>query len=373
MPLGVEVRNLSAPPSRGAPTATDTLFVVGTVLTGTTAEATEIRSINDFEAEYGVRAVDNAALYDYVDAFFREGGRRAFVGAHLAAGTLADGLALLTADLGPGQVAAPGSATDAVDYALLLSHAAANNRFALLDVGSDDTIAEMEALGALVPVANQSYGALFGPWLPIPAPANVIGGAERTVPGSAIVAGLIARSDALGNPNRAPAGRDFPLQYALSVPAVTDADRETALDAGVNLFADRYGVLQLYGFQTAIDQTEDSPFWQANASRARMWLTARAQEAGEHYMFKPIDAKGHLALGLKTDLDAICGELYAVDGLFGETAADAYATNVGVALNTEAAIAQGELHASVEARLSLHAKSVIIDLVSVPVTGRVSA
>jgi hypothetical protein len=43
-----------------------------------------------------------------------------------------------------------------------------------------------------------------------------------------------------------------------------------------------------------------------------------------------------------------------------------------VAVNSEATIAQGELHAVCEARLSLHAKSVIIDLVSVPITGRVS-
>jgi hypothetical protein len=64
--------------------------------------------------------------------------------------------------------------------------------------------------------------------------------------------------------------------------------------------------------------------------------------------------------------------LYQMNGLYGQTPQEAFATNVGAAVNTEASVAQGELHAVAEARLSLHAKSVLIDLVSVPVTGRVS-
>jgi hypothetical protein len=104
-----------------------------------------------------------------------------------------------------------------------------------------------------------------------------------------------------------------------------------------------------------------------------MWLTAQAAEVGENYMFKPIDGKGHLQQALKTDLDAIAGQLYAVDGLYGNIAAEAYATNVGVTLNPEASVAQGILHAAMEVRLTPHAKTVNIDLVSVPVTGRVTA
>jgi hypothetical protein len=73
-----------------------------------------------------------------------------------------------------------------------------------------------------------------------------------------------------------------------------------------------------------------------------------------------------LAGALKGELDGICLALYGVDGLFGQTPAEAFATTVGASVNTIDTIAQGELDAVVEARLSLHAKAVNIDLVSCP-------
>jgi hypothetical protein len=179
---------------------------------------------------------------------------------------------------------------------------------------------------------------------------------------------------ALGNPNRAAAGRDFPLQYATGFETtISDTDRESLLDShAVNTFAEMFGVLELYGFQTGRDEDPDDPFWQANCGRARMWLKARAFAAAQPYVFRTIDGRGRLAAALKGDLDAICLALYGVDGLFGETPQDAFATEVGASVNTTDTIAQGELNAAVEARLSLHAKAVNIDLVSVPVTGTVS-
>ncbi len=375
MSIGVEVLTRTAPPARGAPTETDTLFVAGLAASGPLDKATLVRSLGDFVAAYGARATENAELYDYLDTFFREGGRRAYVGRYTAIATRTAGLALFGAALGPGQVAVAAAAETpgAALYGDLLNHAANNNRYALLDVAINDTVAAMTTLGGAIPTANEDYGLLVGGWVNVPAPAGVIGGTVRAVPGSAVVAGLIARADALGNPNRAAAGRDFPLQYVDSfVRPVTDQERITLLNAGVNTFADRYGVLQFYGFQTGVAQAETTPFWQANCGRARMWLKARAAAAGENYMFKPIDGRGRLARALSTDIDAICGELYQADGLYGETPEDAFTTEVGVAVNTTATIAQGELRAVVEARFSLHAKRVLIDLVSVPVSGRVT-
>jgi len=232
----------------------------------------------------------------------------------------------------------------------------------------------MLAASALVPAgADGEYGLMVGPWCNIPAPTGVTGGAERKVPGSAVAAGLIARADGLGNPNRAAAGRDFPLQFVTSFETeLSDFDQEALLDGGVNPFANIYGVLELYGFQTVIDQSDSNPFWQANCGRARMWLVAQAKAVGENYVFKTIDGKGQLQQKLKSDLEAVCLQLYGVDGLFGETPQEAFAVEVGAAINTTDTIAQGELHAVMEARLGLHAKAVLIDLVSIPVTGNVS-
>lgn len=373
-PLGVEVRTRTAPPARGAPTETGTAFVAGKAAAGSLTEAILVRSVADFATEFGTRINANAKLYDWLDAFFREGGQRAYVGRYTDVGTIDSALALFTRGLGPGQVAAPEETPGATVYGKLLNHAAANNRVALLDVEVDDTAAAMSTLGEAIPDSNQTYGALFAPWVDIPGPAGTIGAGARQVPASAVVAALCSRADATGNPNRAAAGRDFPLQYVTGfVRTMTDLERLDTLADGVNTFAEIYGVLELYGFQTALAQTDEDPFWQFNCSRARMWVTAQAQSIGEGYMFKPIDGRGRLARALQTDLAAMLLGLYQVDGLYGDTPADAFAVEVGAAVNTTGTVAQGELRAVAELKLSLHAKSIIIDLVSVPVTGRVSS
>jgi hypothetical protein len=328
--------------------------------------------MSEFEAEYGVRAAGNQVLYDNLDAFFREGGQRAYV-ARYTAGGIAGALALFTETLGPGQVIAPQETPGATTYGLLLDHAAAFNRFAIMDVASNDTVAAMTTLGGAIPTQSEGYGMLVGPWVTIPAPAGVIGGSARTIAASPVVAALCVRADATGNPNRAAAGRDFPLQYVTGfVRAVTTAEVETLLNAGVNLLLSKYSVFQLYGFQTGIASTPDSPYWQANVGRFRMWLTAQSKSVGEGYMFKPIDGRGLLANALKKDLQGILLDAYNVNALYGLTPEDAFNVNVGAAVNTQATVAQGELRAVAEIRPSLHAKSIVIDLVTVPITGRVS-
>jgi hypothetical protein len=372
MAIGVEVRTRTAPPSRGAPTETDMLFVASKVGVGSTTAATYIRSLADYVTAYGDRAATGSApTYDFLDAYFREGGKQAYVGRYTT--DVANALALFPESLGPGQVAAPEETPGAATFGKLLDHAAATNRFALMDVANNDTVVAMTTLGGAIPVTNTEYGALFGPWVNIPGPAGVIGASARQVPASAIMAGLIARADAGENPNRAAAFRDFPLQYVDSfVRTVTDAERNTLMAAGVNMFAEVYGVLQMRGFQTAVDQTADNPFWQANVSRTRMWIVARAKSAGEHYVGRPIDGRELLARALAGDLEAMLLGLYEANGLYGETPQKAFSVTVNPSVNTVESIAQGELRAVMEVRPTLHATRILIDLVTVPLTGAVS-
>jgi phage tail sheath protein FI len=376
--LGVTVTTRTAPPATGAPTDTGTAFLAGPVDTANAGGPYLIRSLSDFVTRFADRTTNNAKTYDWLDTFFREGGRRAYVaGWDFSGGTLATALALLAdPQLGPGQLAdASGGLTpSAVIYGALNTAAKNAGRVALLDVQSGATNAQFLADAGFARAAvDNEYGALFGPWQNVPAPAGVTGGTARTVPASAVVAGLIARADALGNPNRAAAGRDFPLQYVTSPTLTLTAAQVDALSAaGGNTLLTKYGVLQNYGFQTGIAQSDITPFWQFNASRARMYLQAQAQRVGENYLFKPIDAQGKLANALKTDLDAVCMALYQADGLYGETPAEAFHNEVGAAVNTISDVAQGVLNAVCEARFSLHTRSVQIQLVSVPVTGAVS-
>jgi hypothetical protein len=374
MTLGVEVRPRLARVPKGIPVDTNTLFVAGPANQGSTTEAVLTRSIGDVAAEFGARGTGNTALYDYLDAAFGEGLSRAYVSRR--ANTDADittALGRFDEDLGPGQVAAVGEPAGADIFTTLLGHAATYNRVALLDVDMGDDVAAMIALGGVLGgLAAVDYGALFGGWLEIPPPLGVVGGSARQVPASAGIAGLIARVDANGNPNRAAAGRDYPFQYATGfVNPIGKADREALLDAGVNPLASIYGVLENYGFQTAVPQSPDNPYWQFNCSRARMWIIARSRAAGEPFVFRTIDGQGKLANALRGAIDANLLELYGVDGLFGATPGEAFVTTVGGSVNTIDTVAQGELHAVSEVRLSQHAKAVIIDLVTVPVTSAI--
>jgi hypothetical protein len=387
MPLGVDVTDRLAPPARGPLTSTGTLFVAIHVPNAGDAWSPQrgvlIRGMDDFVINALGPRVDFTEAYDYLDVFFREGGQRAWVTAYnptaVAPGmtTAAEALATFTPDLGPGQVKVIGEPADAALVATLLAHAEANNRFALIDAASGDDSGARQALGAIARADdNVEHGMVFGRPLEVPAPSGTVGFGTRSVPLSAGAAALMNRADALGNPNRAAAGRDFPFQYAIGVwgaaanPAQTEAELETELNAGVNNAFLRYGVLQLEGFQTALVESEDNPFWQANPARARMWLRDQAKFAGEPYRFRNLDAKGRLLGGLKTDLEVLAADLYEANGLYGETAPEAYAVSVRADLISAA---QARLTATIEARWSLHTKHVAIELVSVPVTGAVSA
>lgn len=374
-PIGVIVGSALAPTGRGTPTDTGTAFIAGRSATGAATTPVLLKSIADFETTYGVRVAGNQLTYDCVDAFFREGGRQCYVSVYDGTTkTFQNCLDSFGRELGPGQLCAPIETPGTATYLAMAQHCVANNRVALYDVANGATEAQMTTGAGQIPAApNQDVGALFGSWVNIPPPSGVVGGSARQVPASPIIAALCARVDAGGNPNRAAAGRDFPLQYVTSfVHEPTMANRDTMLTAGVNQFGTIYGVLENYGFQTAVPQDPNNPFWQFNCSRARMWLRAQAAQRGENYVFKNIDAKGHLAGALKTDLDAVCLALYQADGLYGETPEEAFATNVGAQVNTVGQIAQGYLHAQVQAVFSLHAKAVYIDLVTIPITGNVS-
>jgi hypothetical protein len=373
MTLGVEVQTRTARVARGIPVETGTLFAVGPVASGPTTTATEVRSIGDFVSAYGTRAAGNQALYDYVDTFFAEGGKHAYIGGH--DGTAADGLALLDPDLGPGQVVMVGETDAPASWDDLTAAATAGDRVALLDVNLDDDVSGMTTVAATARALSDSDRvAAFGPWVEIPPPAGVVGASARQVPASAVVAGLCARVDSAGNPNRAAAGMDWPLQYVTDlVQTISKADREALFEAGVNTLSNRYGTLQNYGFDTPRAKDDGDPYVQFNASRTRMYIEAQARKLGEPFVFRPLDALGHTAQQLKGSLEGMLLGLYEVDALYGVTAREAFAVTVGAAVNTAGTTASGELHAVCEVRFTKYAQAVIIDLVTVPLAGAVSA
>ena len=150
----------------------------------------------------------------------------------VAGAALATALGLIPRELGPGQVLAPGRSTNA-DQAALLAHAASFNRYAILDSAvSDTTPRRCSQRPVCCAVRHRTATAMLrAPWAVVP---GIAPGTLRSVPWSAIQAGLYARNDAAGNPNQAAAGSWGVSQYAVDlVTDFTATDSETLLYAGV--------------------------------------------------------------------------------------------------------------------------------------------
>jgi hypothetical protein len=372
MTLGVLVQARTARVARGITVDTGTLFIAGPTATGPLTA--EIRSIGDFVTAFGIRAAGNQVLYDYVDTFFAEGGKHCYVSSIQGAVTVDVALARFSPDWGPGQVTCVPQ-VPATDWTKIGTAALAADRVGLLDVATGtDTVAVMTtAAGVGRALATNDRLAAFAPWVNVPPPAGVSGATARQVPGSAVVAGMCARVDNGGNPNRAAAGFDFPMQYATSLTQdVIKTDRDTLFAAGLNTLANRFGVLVNYGFDSPRVKDDYDPFTQFSAARGRMYIVGQAKMLAEPFVFRPIDALGHVQAQLKGSLEGMLLGLYEVDGLYGETPADAFQVSVGAAVNTPATTLAGELHAVCEVRFSKYAQAVIIDLVTVPLSGSVS-
>lgn len=371
--LGVSVTTRNSPPTGGIPTATDTWFVAAYTDVGTSLVPQYVRDLAEFETKFGPRTGVNIALWDAMDVYFREGGKRAYVVRGAVAGLQA-ALDTLLATLGAGQVSAVNYVFDASGATLtsLINHAAATNRVAIVDTADSSDVTALKTYGNLVQDETIGSGGIFAPYLIVPAPAGVVGGSTRRVPPSSAIAALCARVDETGNVNQAAAGRWLPYQYVNDLAYdFLVADRIQMLDAGVNTSAEIYGVLENYGFQTLVPQSIDNPYWQLNCSRMRMALVAQAQAIGENYVFRPIDGRGELANDLKSQLDAMLLEYWSIGALYGNEPQDAYRVEVGSTINTPTTIAQGKLRAVADVCLTLHAKAVSIDLVTVPVGGNV--
>lgn len=268
-------------------------------------------------------------------------------------------LTAFTPTLGPGQVAAPGRTTDAAHVALL-AHAAANNRFALLDLADTPTVATQTtaATNAIVGV-DGSYGAAFAPWITVP---GIVSGTTRTVPPSALLAGLCATVDAIDDPDTAPMG---PLNgsslYALDVTQhYSDVDRGTLNSANIDVLVNPFGTVMNYGLRTL----DTSGSWQQlTNSRLRMAIAAKADAIGDNYEGQKIDdeVNGMFADDLKGMLAA-----YQASG-----AIFAYAVDNGPTIQTPVLTAAGTRVAVLSVQMNESAEFTNIQVIKYPLTATI--
>jgi hypothetical protein len=274
-------------------------------------------------------------------------------------------LAAFTKTLGPGQVSYPGESSSTI-IAALLAHAKDNNRVVIADTPNSSIVADYVSAAAAVEAdANASFGAMFGPWVKIP---GIAGGTVRTIPASAVIAGLIADNDRYQTPGKAVAGRDYPLTYVVDFVDFTDVDRDTATLAGVNLAKNVYGTLVNYGYRSLVDSPTKPDWVQFTNARLRMAVTAQLLDRAESFTFSKLDGAGHTLLEFKDSLSGVLADFYVRDDLYGATAAEAFRVDVGPSVNTPTSIANGELRAQVAVRFTPFAEAVYIDIAKTAIT-----
>jgi len=400
---GVEITSLARPVPKSAPTDTGVWFAVGATAIGPANTAVLIRSLNEYETTFGARS-GGTLLYDAVETYFQEGGSRVYISALpttpsvLAAAEAQEPKAkgkakadeevtpaaatpaqlnplldIFTADLGPGQVSIPG-VVDPTTHQALLTHASTHNRVALLDGPATGAVSAI--LGFVTPLqalATARYGAFFAPNAVVP---GVAVGTTRQVPYSAVAAGIIARNDAAGlNPNVAAAGARGVSAYSTDLTATyIDSDYQALNAGGADMAKEVYGTVETYGYRSLVDPAGPDAAWLNFGNvRLNMAIVADAGVIGERYVFGQLDGRNRLISQFGGELRAMLVPFYEAGALYGDTADDAFSVNVGPQVNTQQTIANGELHAVLEVRMSPFAELVVIEIVKVATTDSIAA
>ena len=151
-------------------------------------------------------------------------------------------------DLGPGAIATPGIAHATTGQALA-THAAANDRLALLTIAAGSALSAATSAAATVRTyTGSTHATLVWPYVTVPDGT----GAQRTVDPTAFVAGLRSRAHAVGIGESALAER-YARQVVDVAPdvIVTSSDWVTANAARISVVRTVAGVTRLYSWQTA--------------------------------------------------------------------------------------------------------------------------
>lgn len=221
-------------------------------------------------------------------------------------------LAQLDQSYGPGQVLAP-LWTSEHAHRMLIKHAAANNRVALLDVPRA-TKADTATLSAWVQAreaVSQSYvdgvdvawrAALFPVWVGM-VPWGRGGTIARDVPGSVFAAAVIARNSRNIQPNEQPiAANGHPVPGVFTEPVIPVSAQQrdhitNQIRANVPFHEDRDGI-RLYGFVSVSSQV---PWRQFNRGRFAMALADEIGDRGEAYIGLARSEKNRALLKSETE------------------------------------------------------------------------
>jgi hypothetical protein len=268
---------------------------------------------------------------------------------------------LFTKDLGPGQVSAPGQTTT-TRHTQLVTHAAANNRVALLDLTDSNNSATL--IGNIPAYSSSTrFAAAFAPWIVIP---GVTSSSTRVIPPSPMIAGMIAANDLTLGVDAASAGKNGVSDYAINLSQLAwdDPTRATLNAAGVNVIRLMAGEVKNYGWRSLANPVTDASWLDFGNSRLFTGLSAELEDIAEEFVFENIDGQnGQTITDFHNALVAVLNTHFANGDLFGDSPDESFLVDTGPSVNTLQTIANLELHAAIQVRMSPFAEYVAIQIV----------
>lgn len=287
---------------------------------------------------------------------------------------IAETLKLFTRDMGGGMVSLPGM-TSAGTKEVLLAHAWEMKRNGLLDSqnisaaakdGGDATTLATPAI-ALRTKAGARLSGEFWPWAVIP---GVAVGTTRTVPYSAVQAGLTAAAAATGStPGDPIAGRLGEASWVLGLSQIqpTDDECEELSNAGINHARVYGGNVRTWDNRTLANPLTDQNWAQLSQARVVTSVAALAEAVQADYYQRKIDGRGFTLKDYEMELAGrACQPFFLSNDLYGDSAEEAFRVNAGPDVNPEADLAAGKMKAVIELCTSPGADFVSLEIVKVP-------
>ena len=245
-------------------------------------------------------------------------------------------------------------------YDAASSWSESNDGFVVAETGSGKTTAE--AISFAGSLTDSSNVAVYFPWVYIADPLGRGTGALRKIGPSGAVAGLYLTTDANRGVFKAPAGIGTALQNVVAMEksfSSSELDSMNASTSPVNPIRQIPGAgLSVMGARTLKQDGTANKY--VNMRRSLIYIKKNLKNLTEFAIFENNDER--LWARINTTLGAFLNEYKNQGGLRGATSAQAYFVKCDAENNSDAQIANGEVHIQVGVALQYPAEFIVIDL-----------
>ena len=245
-------------------------------------------------------------------------------------------------------------------YDAATSWAAANNSFVVIETA--DSLTVSQAISAAAGFADTSYAAVYYPHFFIADPVGRGSGALRKIGPSAAVAGLFLNTDANQGVFKAPAGIRTSVQGAVAMErSFTSSELDSMNSSTTPINPIRQipgGGLSVMGARTLLQDGTANKY--VNMRRSLIFITKNLKNLTEFAIFENNDER--LWAQIRSRISTFLEEYRGQGGLRGATSTQAYFVKCDAENNSEAQIANGEVHIQVGVALQYPAEFIVIDL-----------